>query len=77
MHMLARADRHAGEADDLAIAAHDLAHGDLAGCHLVAGRNQSGDDHVLAAHERARQQLVECDHHVVFGMQSYHARRGR
>ena len=75
VHMLARRNRHGGKADDLAVAAHRLAHGDRLDRHLVTGRDPLdgrdpiGDDHA-GRQARAR------DQHAVVGMQANDGCRG-
>jgi hypothetical protein len=68
VHVLARRDRLGGEADDLVVAAHRLAHGNGAGGDLVAGWDQAAHRNVLDG--GAADQLGARDQHVVVRMES-------
>ena len=57
MHVLARRDRPAREADDLVVASHGLTDVDRPRRDLVAGRNQARDGDVLVEQLRAADQL--------------------
>ena len=75
VHVLARRNRHGGKADDLAVAAHRLAHGDRLDRDLVAGRNplDRGD---AVGHHHARRQARARDQHAVVRMQANDGCRG-
>ena len=73
--VLARRNRHRRKADDLAVAAYRLAHGDRLDRDLVAGRNplDRGD---AVGHHHARRQARARDQHAVVRMQANDGCRG-
>jgi hypothetical protein len=70
VHVLARADRRRGEADDLVVAAHGLARFDGTRGELVPGWNRRLSAHALALDQRAGGNLDARNDDVVVGMQA-------
>ena len=75
MHMLARRNRNRRKADDLAVAADRLAHGDRLDRDLVA-RGNALDRSDAVGHHHARRQARARDQHAVVRMQANDGCRG-
>ena len=71
VHVLARRDLLAREADDLVVLAHGLARADRAGRDLVPRGNAHGAGDILAGHRGVRQKVDARGHDVVVGMQAH------